>query len=307
LMRWAKFRASSNKRDDAACWHRAQNSASVPTMMNKAGHTITERQVITSAANADVKLLRSLHERKFRKQTGWFLAEGLRICTEALAQDFAPQRLVFAEGHEQDSLIAPLIAACKKQGGRVLCVKPALLERISRKDNPQMVIGAFDQKWSDIAEVTPQQDACWIALDRVRDPGNLGTIMRTADAVGAVGVILIDDCTDPFSLEAVRASMGAVFNVKIVKVTTAAFTSFASHWPAQIIGTALPASKDYRMAAWQRPSILLMGNEQSGLTDELIDVATDVIRLPMRGQSDSLNLAVATGICLYEMYRDCPE
>jgi TrmH family RNA methyltransferase len=307
LMRWAKFRASSNKRDDAACWHRAQNSASVPTMMNKAGHTITECQVITSAANADVKLLRSLHERKFRKQTGWFLAEGLRICTEALAQDFAPQRLVFAEGHEQDSLIAPLIAACKKQGGRVLCVKPALLERISRKDNPQMVIGAFDQKWSDIAEVTPQQDACWIALDRVRDPGNLGTIMRTADAVGAVGVILIDDCTDPFSLEAVRASMGAVFNVKIVKVTTAAFTSFASHWPAQIIGTALPASKDYRMAAWQRPSILLMGNEQSGLTDELIDVTTDVIRLPMRGQSDSLNLAVATGICLYEMYRDCPE
>lgn len=275
--------------------------------MNKAGHTITERQVITSAANADVKLLRSLHERKFRKQTGWFLAEGLRICTEALAQDFAPQRLVFAEGHEQDSLIAPLIAACKKQGGRVLCVKPALLERISRKDNPQMVIGAFDQKWSDIAEVAPQQDACWIALDRVRDPGNLGTIMRTADAVGAVGVILIDDCTDPFSLEAVRASMGAVFNVKIVKVTTAAFTSFASHWPAQIIGTALPASKDYRMAAWQRPSILLMGNEQSGLADELIDVATDVIRLPMRGQSDSLNLAVATSICLYEMYRDCPE
>ena len=275
--------------------------------MNKAGHTITERQVITSAANADVKLLRSLHERKFRKQTGWFLAEGLRICTEALAQDFAPQRLVFAEGHEQDSLIAPLIAACKKQGGRVLCVKPALLERISRKDNPQRVIGAFDQKWSNIAEVTPQQDTCWIALDRVRDPGNLGTIMRTADAVGAAGVILIDDCTDPFSLEAVRASMGAVFNVKIVKVTTAAFTSFASHWPAQIIGTALPASKDYRMAAWQRPSILLMGNEQSGLTDELIDVATDVIRLPMRGQSDSLNLAVATGICLYEMYRDCPE
>jgi TrmH family RNA methyltransferase len=276
-------------------------------MMNKAGPSIAERQVITSAANADIKVLRSLHERKFRKQTGWFLAEGLRICAEALTQGFAPQRLVFAEGHEQDDLIFPLIEACEAQGGRVLCVKPALLERISRKDNPQMVIGAFEQKWSDSAEVKPHQDACWIALDRVRDPGNLGTIMRTADAVGARGIILIDDCTDPFSLEAVRASMGAVFNVKIVKLTTATFTAFASHWPAQIIGTALPASKDYRMAAWQRPSILLMGNEQSGLTNELIAVATDVIRLPMRGQSDSLNLAVATGICLYEMYRDHPE
>ena len=214
---------------------------------------------------------------------------------------------MIAEGHEQDDLIFPLIEACEAQGGRVLCVKPALLERISRKDNPQVVIGAFEQKWSDSAEVKPHQDTCWIALDRVRDPGNLGTIMRTADAVGARGIILIDDCTDPFSLEAVRASMGAVFNVKIVKLTTATFTAFASHWPAQIIGTALPASKDYRMAAWQRPSILLMGNEQSGLTNELIAVATDVIRLPMRGQSDSLNLAVATGICLYEMYRDHPE
>lgn len=275
--------------------------------MNKAGPSITERQVITSAANADIKVLRSLHERKFRKQTGWFLAEGLRICTEALAQGFAPQRLVFAEGHEQDDLIFPLIEACEAQGGRVLCVKPALLERISRKDNPQMVIGAFEQKWSDRSEVKPHQDACWIALDRVRDPGNLGTIMRTADAVGARGIILIDDCTDPFSLEAVRASMGAVFNVKIVKLTTATFTAFASHWPAQIIGTALPASKDYRMAAWQLPSILLMGNEQSGLKNELIAVATDVIRLPMRGQSDSLNLAVATGICLYEMYRNHSE
>ena len=267
----------------------------------------SEPKLITSAANADVKLLRSLHERKFRKQTGWFLAEGLRICTEALAQGYAPQRLVFADGEQEKKLVAQLITACESSGGRSLVVKPALLERISRKDNPQTVICAFQQKWSSLSNVMPRDDSCWIALDRVRDPGNLGTIMRTADAVGAAGIILIDDCTDPFSLEAVRASMGAVFNVAIIKTTTADFIRFSGCWPAPIIGTALIASTDYRKASWQIPSILLMGNEQSGLTDELVSVSTELVRLPMRGQSDSLNLAVATGICLYEMHRTMPE
>ena len=267
----------------------------------------SEPKFITSAANADIKLLRSLHERKFRKQTGWFLAEGLRICTEALAQGFAPKRLVVADGQQENKMIAKLIKACELSGGRSLVVKPSLLERISRKDNPQIVICAFQQKWSSLSNVVPQDKACWIALDRVRDPGNLGTIMRTADAVGAAGVILINDCTDPFSLESVRASMGAVFNVGIIKTTTVEFIRFAGRWPAPIIGTALIGSIDYRKAGWQLPSILLMGNEQSGLTDELVSISTELIRLPMRGQSDSLNLAVATGICLYEMHRTMPE
>ncbi len=270
-------------------------------------HIPSEPKLITSAANADVKLLRSLHKRKFRKQTGWFLAEGFRICTEALAQGYSPQRLVFADGQQENQMVAQLIAACEACGGRSIVVKPALLERISRKDNPQTVICAFQQKWSSLSNVVPRDEACWIALDRVRDPGNLGTILRTADAVGATGIILIDDCTDPFSLEAVRASMGAVFNVSVIQTTTAEFICFAGRWPAPIIGTTLMASTDYRKAAWQLPSILLMGNEQSGLTDKLVSISTELIRLPMRGQSDSLNLAVATGICLYEMHRTMPE
>ncbi len=270
-------------------------------------NTPSAPKLITSAANADVKLLRSLHERKFRRQTGWFLAEGFRICTEALARGYAPQRLVFADGQQENQMVAQLTLACEACGGRSIVVKPALLERISRKDNPQTVICAFQQKWSSLSNVVPCDDECWIALDRVRDPGNLGTIMRTADAVRATGIILIDDCTDPFSLEAVRASMGAVFNVAVIKTTTAEFIRFAQRWPAPIIGTALMASTDYRKADWQLPSILLMGNEQSGLTDELVSISTELIRLPMRGQSDSLNLAVATGICLYEMHRIMPE
>lgn len=260
-------------------------------------------EVITSAGNSQVKLLRSLHERKYRKQTGLFLAEGMRICLEAVSLGHAPQMLVYAAGREDDKSVRQLMGACTKAGGRILSVTPDLLGRIARKENPQMVIGAFAQSWQDEGAIIPDKDKLWIALDRVRDPGNLGTIMRTADAVGARGIILIDDCTDPYSLEAVRASMGAIFNCELVKMSADQFTAFAKSWKGEIIGTALQASVDYREADYSQPTIILMGNEQQGLTDNLIAATTSCIRMPMLGRSDSLNLAVATGISLYEWLR----
>lgn len=266
----------------------------------------TPIETITSTGNAEIKMLRSLHERKYRRQTGLFLAEGMRHCTEALSMGFSPMRLVYGAGREADKGMPALIQACHAAGGRVLPVTANLLSRISGKDNPQTVIAAFELRYRHLSDIAPQPqtDSIWIALDRVRDPGNLGTIMRSADAVGAKGIILIDDCTDPYSVEAVRASMGAVFNVDIIQTGSTEFIRWAEGWKGEIIGTALPASKDYRKAKWQQPLILLMGNEQAGLTEELCKTATQLIRLPMLGRSDSLNLAVATGICLYEAIRE---
>lgn len=260
---------------------------------------------ITSAANSEVKLLRSLHNRKYRQKTGWFLAEGMRICTEALHLGHAPVRLVYAAGREVELGLAALINACNKAGGRVLPVEEHLLSRISRKENTQMVIGAFAQKWTGFDEIKANSSfaGCWVALDRIRDPGNLGTIMRTVDAVAAKGIILIDDCTDPYSVEAVRASMGAVFNVRLAKASAPMFSRFCQSWSGSIVGTALPASMDYRQADWSSPVLLLMGNEQAGLSDEMMGLCTQLVRLPMKGRSDSLNLAVATGVCLYEMLK----
>ena len=154
-----------------------------------------------------------------------------------------------------------------------------LLSRISRKDNAQMVIGAFAQKWIDFDDIKthPSPASCWVVIDRVRDPGNLGSIMRTADAVAASGVILIGDCTDPYSVEAVRASMGAVFNVRLAQTTAAQFSNFCKSWPGNVIGTALSASIDYKRADWSYPLVLLMGNEQSGLSEEMMELCTQLI------------------------------
>ena len=258
---------------------------------------------ITSAGNAEVKRLRSLHERKYRRQTGWFLAEGTRTCTEAVELGWRLHRLAFLDGRGGDRMVRPLLAALDRDGGRALPMTESLLSRISGKDNPQMVLGAFEQRWQDPGRITPDAGRCWIALDRVRDPGNLGTIMRTADATGARGIILIGDCTDPYSVEAVRASMGAVFNVELAQMPEDDFLDLAAGWPGQIVGTALPASRDYRKVDYAWPLILLMGNEQAGLTPALMKACTQLARMPMMGRSDSLNLAVATGVTLYEALR----
>jgi len=274
---------------------------------NMAHNAFTE-EVITSAGNSEIKRLRSLHERKYRRKEGMFLAEGVRIVTEACQLGHVPSRLVITKGRAQDKGVAALVHDCTRTGGRVLTVTEELMTRISKKDNPQTVLGAFASFSEPVEALETEQikqasDSIWIALDRVRDPGNLGTIMRTADAVGAQGVILIDDCTDPFSVEACRASMGAIFNLRIITTTTEGFAEFAENWSGEIIGTALPASVDFRQANWRRPLILLMGNEQQGLTDRLSQLATQLVRLEMHGRSDSLNLAVATAICLYEALR----
>ena len=258
---------------------------------------------ITSAGNAEVKRLRSLHERKYRRQTGWVLAEGARTCTEAVELGWRLHRLAFLDGRGGDRMVRPLLAALDRDGGRALPMTESLLSRISGKDNPQMVLGAFEQRWQAKDAIMPDADSCWIALDRVRDPGNLGTIMRTADATGARGVILIGDCTDPYSVEAVRASMGAVFNVELAQMPEDDFLDLAAGWPGQIVGTALPASRDYRKVDYAWPLILLMGNEQAGLTPALMKACTQLVRMPMMGRSDSLNLAVATGVTLYEALR----
>ena len=132
-------------------------------------------------------------------------------------------RLAFVAGREDNQQVKRLLAGLVLGTGRALPMTESLLQRISRRDNPQIVLGAFRQRWDALDDVDAGESRKWVALDRVRDPGNLGTVMRTADAVGAKGLILIGNCTDPYSVEAVRASMGAVFNTRIVACSEAAF------------------------------------------------------------------------------------
>ncbi|WP_150525238.1 TrmH family RNA methyltransferase [Roseibium sediminis] len=259
---------------------------------------------ITSHSNPIVKEIKGLiAQRKHRTQAGLFVAEGLKLATDALEAGWDIRYLAIGPDARDNPIAQQAAASAKARGALILEVNTAILSAMTRKDNPQMVVGVYEQRTQSLASIRPEEATTWVALDRVRDPGNLGTIIRTADAVGASGVILVGDCTDPFAVETVRATMGSLFHVPLVKTTREAFLDFAAKWPGSVVGTHLEGSVDYRKAEYGEPVLLLMGNEQQGLDAPMTSACNTLIRIPQVGQADSLNLAVATGITLYEIRR----
>lgn len=260
---------------------------------------MTGPRVITSLTNPTVKAVRALHMRKEREATGTFLAEGLKFVGEALDQGHAPRLLMVGKDARPHPLLERACRETLKARGQILTVTREILEKCARKENPQTVLAVFDQRFTALEDLDPKAAPCWVALEQVRDPGNLGTIIRTADAAGCGGVILVGECCEPYSVEAVRATMGSIFAVRLVRTDADAFLAWRARWPGSVVGTRLDATADYRAAEYRRPSLILMGNEQAGLTDRLAAACDLNVKIPMRGRADSLNLAVATGIMVY--------
>ena len=256
-------------------------------------------KAVTSLTNPTVKAVRALHLRKERDATGLFVAEGLKNVTEGVETGHAPTILMYGREAADHPLLRKAAQATQAAGGEVIEVTREILEKISRRDNPQAVVAVFDQTFADLTELDPSISAVWVALQAVRDPGNLGTIIRTADAAGCGGVILVGDCCDPYSVEAVRATMGSIFAVPLYQASNEAFLAWRRSWPDTVVGTHLTATTDHRSADYRRPTLILMGNEQAGLPPELAAACDVNVKIPMRGRADSLNLAVATGIMIY--------
>lgn len=259
-------------------------------------------ETITSFANSSVKRLRSLHEKKHRIAEGLFLAEGLRILTEALEAGHAPVILAFGPAAKDHPLVRQLIEATLDANGKVIEVSDEILAKIARKDNPQMVLGAYGLRDLSLTQLKLQRPELVIALERLKDPGNLGTILRTGDAVGANAVVLVDDSCDPFSTEAVRASMGALFTQNIAHCSWPDFQRWIKSQQAHLVGAYINArAVDYQALRYTKPTCLLMGNEQGGLPADYAQACDTCVKIPMYGKADSLNVAMATGVLAYEV------
>ncbi|TPN05618.1 RNA methyltransferase [Mesorhizobium sp. B2-1-3] len=259
---------------------------------------------VTSLANPLVKDIKALALKKFRDQQNAFMAEGLKLVIDALDLGWHIRTLVFAKAGRGNAAVEKVAARTVASGGTVLEVSEKVLVAITRRDNPQMVIGVFSQKFLALKDIRADNGDVWVALDRVRDPGNLGTVIRTVDAVGAKGVILVGDTTDPFSVETVRATMGSIFAVPVAKATTEAFLAWRGGFSGLVAGTHLKGAVDYRSVDFSRgPVLLMMGNEQQGLPESLAASCDRLLRIPQAGRADSLNLAVATGVMLFEIRR----
>ena len=258
--------------------------------------------VITSLTNDRIKAIRALDMRKERKETGLFVAEGASILVTARDRGFVPRTLVYHSGMDKTAIHRKLIEHAAAAGADVLEVSSAVLEKLAAKDNPQAMLAVFEQRWSEPPQTGAiKPAACWLALEEVRDPGNLGTIIRTADAVGADGIILIGPCVDAYARETVRATMGSIFSVPLVRMTREEFLAWRSEWPGDVIGTHLDASQDFRTVAYQDPVLIVMGSEGPGLSDSLKRSCTQLVKIPMASPLDSLNLAVATALTMYHV------
>lgn len=260
---------------------------------------------VTAFSNQHIKDIRALERRRHRNQTGLFLAEGLQLASFAVDAGWEADTLVYAKNAKSQPQVQKVAAKVHAKGGLILEVSEAVLSKLTHRDNPQHVIGVFHQRYGDLNQLPEDLQQAGgdmvVALEGIKDPGNLGTIIRTADAVGASAILLIGETTDPYSLEAVRATMGSIFHVPLYRASREDFLNWRSNWPGDIVGTHLQGAVDYRKVAPKDPIMLMMGNEKSGLPEDFAQSCDQLVKIPMAGRAESLNLAVSTGIALFRL------
>ncbi len=239
---------------------------------------------ISSTQNPTIKLIRSLSDKKGRRDAGLFVAEGLQMLERAEALGWEPNYLISTKPMHMFDGIKPFIVTEK------------LMAELSAQNNPHDVLAAFSQRW----QPHPSKEGNWLALEEIRDPGNLGTIMRTADAAAAAGIILVGDCCDPYAGECVRASTGSIFAMPIARMPQASFVDFLSGWPGDSVATRMDAAQDFRRS-YKAPVLMVLGSEARGLSDSVSKACKQKVKIPMKPGVESLNVATAAALMLYQV------
>lgn len=263
--------------------------------------------MITSTANPTIKAIRRLADRRERQQSGLFFVEGLRSVGEVIQKGWDIQWLIIAPELLISLFGQQLVETVSARGNRILEVSEAVFRSLSAREGPQGIAAVGKQRWTDLDSVKLSPGDTWIALDSVQDPGNLGTIMRTSDAAGCKGLILLDQSTDPYDPGSIRASMGSIFSQQLVNCSYASFARWKREQQANVIGTSDKARQDYHAYRYPASLVVLMGSERMGLQEKHLALCDEVVTIPMHGSSDSLNLAVATALVVYEIYNQRRE
>lgn len=260
-------------------------------------------ELITSAANPLVKRVRGLADRKRRRREGAFLVEGVQPVWRAVEAGWAIDTLIVVPGLLPDSALG-MVAERRAAGDRVAEVSAELAGRLTDRDRPPGLFAVVRARTTGLAELPVPPDAVFVALHHAGNPGNLGTIVRTADAVGAAGVLLLGDTADPYAPAAVKASMGSLFGLPVVAVPSPDdFLGWARSHGVAVLAASGYASEAHWTVDFRPPLALLLGSEGEGLPAELLAAADRRVRIPMVGTAESLNLAVASGVLLYEARR----
>lgn len=264
---------------------------------------------LTSRNNPKIKQIRQLlGQRKERDATGFFVVEGIRHVGEAIAAHTHVDYICYAPDLLTSDFAHQLIEEQSQLGIPCFAVDGETFSSLAGKDNPQGIIAVVQRPHLTLGTLSPRNFSWGVALVAPQDPGNIGTILRTIDAVSASGLILLDDpayeqySADPYHPSSVRASMGSIFWYPLISATFSEFLPWVKASGYKIYGTSTHATQDYRYVEhFARPFILLMGSEREGLTPSQSTVCDVMLRIPMQGRVTSLNLAIATGVMLYSI------
>lgn len=257
--------------------------------------------MITSSSNEKIKDIRKLRSRKSREESGLFFAEGSRIVIEAIERDADIKEVVFTPQYAQSEIGVQVIEQAREKKFHLLEVSEVVFQSLSQKEGPQGIGVVIGQKWAKRELLTKKISGVWLGLCEIADPGNLGTIIRTCDATGINKIMLIGNCTDPYDPTALRACMGGIFSKELIRISQDDFINWIKQQGIITIGTSDSAERDYRSYRFPTDMILIMGSEREGLPERIAKSCKEIVRIPMQGSCDSLNLAVATGVVLYEI------
>ena len=242
-------------------------------------------------------------DRRYRDQHRLFFIEGVRNFVAAVDQRFSIETLVYSEKLLTAPLARKFVRQLKRAGVPFARVTPEAFRTISRAEHASGVAAILHQRIQTLEQIQPDQFACWTVLSTVRSLGNLGTLLRTSAAVGAAGFILLGQQIDPYEPVVVRATMGALFKQTLVRTNIERFRHWIQKHRLAVVGASPDGVVEYDQVRYTLPTVLLLGNERSGLTEEQRSLCQQIVRIPMAGGTDSLNLAVAGSLLLYAVFR----
>jgi len=241
-------------------------------------------------------------DRNYRDSRRLFYIEGVRDFVAALDSRFSVNTLLYSERLLTHPLARKLVRRLKRAGVPFARVTPEQFRRISRSERASGVAAILGQHVQSLDQVNITRNSCWTALSHIRSPGNLGSLIRTSTATGANGFLLLSDSLDPFNPAVVRASMGALFKQKIVRADPYQLKGWLKRRNIRVIGASPDGVEDYRKLTRTHPVLLMLGSERKGLTEEQRSLCDQIVRIPMAGGMDSLNVAVAGGLLMYQLF-----
>lgn len=246
-------------------------------------------------------------DRRYRDQHQLFFVEGVRNFVAALDGGFSVETLLYSEKLLTAPLARKFVRQLKRAGVPFARVSPEEFRSISHAEHASGIGAVLHQRIQALEKIKPDQFACWTVLSEVQSLGNVGSLLRTSAAVGAAGFILLGPHIDPYEPVVVRATMGALFKQTIVRTNIECFRHWIQAHHLAVIGASPDGVVEYDQVRYARPTFVLLGHERSGLTDKQRSLCQKVVRIPMVGGTDSLNLAVAGSLLLYAVYRSSTQ